>query len=345
MKRKKLQQDLLGWYKKSARELPWRKTKDPYAIWVSEIMCQQTRVSTVIPYYERFLTALPTVQALAEATEDDMHRLWKGLGYYRRAALLQKGARQVLERHRGKVPSEIVLLREIAGFGDYTAGAVGSIAFDIPEPAVDGNVVRVFSRWLNDATPGDLLRKRLHEKEARECIAHADPGAWNQALMELGATICLPKSPRCNACPVVNHCAAFAAGTVNTLPVKGKVTENKALEIRVIVHRRGHEVWLEKRLATGLLAGMWGFPIHESAERKPPRGAKETLRYQHVFTHRTWNASVVETTGAPPTGATGRWITFRELTDEPIPTAFQPVVRYLTSGDLFSGLPVKRRGR
>lgn len=332
MSRKRIQAALLAWYREQARDLPWRRTRDPYAIWVSEVMLQQTRVQTVIPYFERFLEALPTPAALAAADEDTLHRLWKGLGYYRRAALLKRGAEAVVAEHGGKLPADLAALRALPGLGAYTAGAVASIAFGIAASAVDGNVVRVFSRWMNDDTPADKLRERLQAGEADAWIVREDPGAWNQALMELGATICTPRRPRCVICPAAADCAARAAGVAEALPVKGKQGKHEALAVVVAVYRNGDAVWLEKRPAGGLLAGLWGFPM----PAKRPAG-REVLRYKHVFTHRTWNAAVVEAKGNPK--GEGRWVAREALWDEPIPTAFTPVVRYLTSRDLFSPAP------
>lgn len=327
MEKRKVQKILLNWFGKAARDLPWRRTSDPYAIWVSEIMLQQTRVTTVLPYYERFLAALPTVADLASADEDVLHRLWKGLGYYRRAALLRKGAQYVMQNHGGTLPADAAALSAIPGFGPYTAGAVGSIAFSLPVAAVDGNVVRVFSRWLNDDTPADALRVRLQAGEAEAWVAREAPGAWSQALMELGATVCTPRKPLCAACPVHDHCAAARAGTVADRPVKGKAGKHTVLPVHVAVYRQGGAVWLEKRPTGGLLAGLWGFPM---PSKRPGLRSKEVLRYKHVFTHRTWEAKVFQVSGKPPKDSKGKWVALGDLAHEAIPTAFQPVVRYLT---------------
>lgn len=332
MSRRAIQTALLAWYRDQARDLPWRRTRDPYAIWVSEIMLQQTRVQTVIPYFERFLEALPTPAALAAADEDTLHKLWKGLGYYRRAALLQRGAQAVVEKHGGELPADLDSLRALPGLGAYTAGAVASIAFGVAASAVDGNVVRVFSRWLDDATPADKLRERLQAGEGDAWVVKADPSAWNQALMELGATICTPRNPKCSVCPVRAYCTAHAAGTAASLPVKGKEGKHQVLDVTVVVYRKPGYAWIEKRPAGGLLAGLWGFPM---PEKKAPTGRK-VLKYKHVFTHRTWNATVVEAKGAPPKDREGKWVQLNGLHDEPIPTAFQPIVRYLVGQDLFT---------
>jgi A/G-specific adenine glycosylase len=333
VEKRQIQQALLAWYAESARTLPWRSSRDPYAIWVSEVMLQQTRVTTVIPYYERFLEALPTVEALAASDEETLHRLWKGLGYYRRAALLKKGAQVVVNEFGGRMPENLDALRSIPGLGAYTAGAVASIAFGLPVSAVDGNVIRVFSRLLNDETPVDKLRERLQKGEADAWVAAEDPGAWTQAVMELGATVCTPKKPGCVRCPVQGQCRAFAAKTVEQLPVKGKEVKHTESAIQVGVFRKAETVWIEKRPAEGLLAGLWGFPL---LEKMPRVKGREVLRYKHVFTHRTWNAAVFEFKGQPPKSSSGKWVSLAALSEEAIPTAFQPVVRWLVSRDLFS---------
>lgn len=330
--RNDIQQALLDWYYGVARDLPWRQTRDPYAIWVSEIMLQQTRVATVIPYYERFLDTLPTLAALADADDEVLRRLWKGLGYYRRVSLLQRGARQVMAEHGGKLPRTYSELRTLSGLGPYTAGAVASIAFGQPVSAVDGNVIRVFSRWMNDSRSLEDIRKSLQGGVADEWVAHRDPGSWNQALMELGATVCTPRRPRCGDCPVRGWCRALAANTVDDLPRKAKKTPNVALTMRATVYRKGKAVWLEQRPAQGLLAGLWGFPIEEIAATEDDTLA--VLRYRHVFTHRTWHVSVHLSHEPPPTA--GQWVTLDQLHHEAIPTAFRPIVDWLTTPDLFS---------
>lgn len=323
---------LLAWYARAARDLPWRRTRDPYAIWISEIMCQQTRVATVIPYYERFLEALPTIESLAAAETDELQRLWKGLGYYRRAALLQRGAQFVMAKHGGRLPAALDALAEIPGMGPYTAGAVASIAFAIPAEAVDGNVVRVFSRWLNDVLPVEALRKKLQAGLAKQWVFEKNPGAWNQALMELGATVCTPRNPKCPECAVQAHCLAREAGTAGQLPTKGAAGKHVEQWVIAFVFRKKGLVWIERRPPGGLLANLWGFPM---ANENTGTG-REVLRYRHVFTHRTWHVKVFESQGSPATLATGRWAKLGELQTEAIPTAFTPIVKYLTHPDLFS---------
>jgi len=209
---------LLVWYDANARDLPWRRTRDPYAIWVSEIMLQQTRVDTVIPYFDRFLARFPTMKSLAEATEDDVLAMWSGLGYYRRARFLHAGVRDALARY-GEVPRDPVARRSLPGVGAYTAGAIGSIAFDAPEPIVDGNVARVLSRFHRlAATLADTQGSKQLWALAATWADGERPGALNQALMELGATVCTPSEPRCPACPLASLCAVRASDEADAYP-------------------------------------------------------------------------------------------------------------------------------
>ncbi len=210
---------LLTWYDEAKRDLPWRRTRDPYAIWVSEIMCQQTRVDTVIPYYERFLSRFPTPKALAEAEEDDVMSLWSGLGYYRRARLLHAGVKEVVAKYGGDVPKDAAERRGLPGVGRYTAGAIGSVAFGLPEPVVDGNVARVLSRLHEIDTPlGKAATEKRFWSEAEKLVAGPRPGDLNQAVMELGATICTPQNPACHECPLRDGCLARASGRQAELP-------------------------------------------------------------------------------------------------------------------------------
>lgn len=249
---------LLAWYDAHARDLPWRRTRDPYRIWLSEIMLQQTRVAAVIPYYERFLQRFPTVQALANAPEQDVLAAWAGLGYYSRARNLRKAARQIGDAF----PSDYDSIRELPGVGDYTAAAIASIAFDRPHAVLDGNVMRVLARVTND--PGDVgssaTRQRLQQR-ADELLDRRNPGRFNQALMELGATVCLPRDPRCMACPVTKHCAAFQQGRQNELPVKLRKTRAVA-EVRTIwiVRNRGRILMRQVDAGSKRLAGFWELP-------------------------------------------------------------------------------------
>lgn len=257
--------ELLEWYRANKRDLPWRQNRDPYRIWVSEIMLQQTRVDTVIPYYERFMSKFPNVRALAEAPEPEVLKCWEGLGYYSRARNLQAGAREVAAQYGGEVPDDKSAVAGLRGVGPYTSGAIMSIAFNRPEPAVDGNVMRVLSRYF--CLEEDIAKPATRigiEKLAASLIPEGAAGDFNQALMELGALVCTPKSPSCLPCPVMAHCEARIAGRETGLPVKTKAKKPRP-ELRtaaIVVGSGANEgkVLVRQRPATGLLAQMWELP-------------------------------------------------------------------------------------
>lgn len=294
---------LLRWYDAHRRDLPWRRTRDPYAIWISEAMLQQTRVETVIPYWERFLARFPDVEDLARAELDEVYALWTGLGYYSRARNLKAAAETIVAEHDGQLPASAEALRTLPGIGRYTAGAVASIAFDREEPLVDGNVVRVLAR-LEDVREdvGDKAVVERFWSLAGELVRGARPGDLNQALMELGATLCLPKGPLCLACPVRRHCRAHAQGTAESLPRKRRRTAVRTLRgLAVAIERRG-DLLAVRRPPTGLMAGLWELPgglLEEGEEAKEhaPRILRERTglalealesagRIEHLFTHR-----------------------------------------------------------
>ena len=283
-----LRDALLAWFDAAKRDLPWRRTRDPYAIWVSEVMLQQTRVETVIPYWTRFLRDFPTVRALAEAPEPEVLARWSGLGYYRRAKLLHAGAKAVLARHDGEVPRDPVALRALPGIGDYTAGALGSIAFDLPVPLVDGNVERVLTRL--HALPGDprstSVKKRLWLL-ASALAQGPRPGDLNQSLMELGATVCTPTSPKCLTCPARNWCEGVRSGDPARYPEKPAKAPVPTERWRALVATRGDAIWLRPS-ALGRWTGMLVPPL--SRDEGPAwgvtlRDARSVGRVVHVLTH------------------------------------------------------------
>jgi A/G-specific adenine glycosylase len=291
--------DLLTWYRAGRRDLPWRRTRDPYAIWVSEIMLQQTQVATVIPYYERFLARFPTVGELAAAPTDEVLRLWAGLGYYSRARNLQRGAQVVMERHAGQVPATVEELLRLPGIGRYTAGAIASIAYGQPAPILDGNVIRVLCRLY--ALRGDPKRSPLHARLwqlAEALIPPGEAGEFNEALMELGATICTPSAPRCDACPVASHCEARKQGIQESLPELARAAAPTPLRMVAAVIWRGPELLLVQKPVLGAArdapveeeaaedrswwAGLWQLPTGrvreaESAAEAAARLARELV--------------------------------------------------------------------
>lgn len=277
--------ELLSWYRASKRDLPWRRSRDPYHIWVSEVMLQQTRVETVIPYYHRFLEKFPTVQALAEAPEAEVLKTWEGLGYYSRARNLQQAMREVLEQFGGVVPQEKAEISSLKGVGPYTSGAILSIAYNKPEPAVDGNVMRVLSRYflLEDDIAKPATRIKI-EKLAKELIPEGAAGDFNQGLMELGACVCTPRSPHCLPCPVMAHCSARIEGRVDELPVKTKAKpprpENRAVALIEGSGEHAGRVLIRQRPSEGLLARMWELPHVELPEALPQAGASPAAERQ-----------------------------------------------------------------
>lgn len=281
--------------------MPWRGTKDPYRIWLSEVMLQQTRVETVKRYWDRFLACFPTVTALAAAPEQAVLKAWEGLGYYRRARNLHQAAKLVLSQHAGEVPSDEASFRALPGVGDYTAGAVLSIAFGFPLPAVDGNVVRVLCRLddVHDDPARPQAASRLRARAAA-LVDRRRPGDWTQAVMELGATVCLPREPRCLLCPVAAHCEGRRAGTAATLPRKVPRRAPHEWRHACAVVRRAGRLLLVRRPEEGLLGGMWELPSGDIAgeplERAVPRLLEQTTglvaaydrelgRVDHAFTH------------------------------------------------------------
>ena len=300
-----LQETLLGWYEACRRDLPWRRTRDPYAIWVSEIMLQQTRVETVIPYYERFLTRFPTALALAEAPPDDVLAAWSGLGYYRRARLLLEGAR-VVAGMGGVVPGDREGLLEVPGIGKYTAGAIASIAFGQPVGLVDGNVARVLARVF--AIDEDMRKQgmRTAEKVADAIVAKEDPGAWNQALMELGATICTPRSPSCATCPIASECRALRENRVAQLPVLSEKKAPVARRLQAVVATDAvtGSVVLARRRPDLLFGGLWEPPSVEGGPKMrslltawlPVGKLVRAGAVEHVLSHRKLTIDVLRAT-------------------------------------------------
>jgi A/G-specific adenine glycosylase len=262
---RELRAPLLRWYRRNKRDLPWRRTPDAYAVWVSEIMLQQTQVATVLPYYARFLERFPTVASLAEANEEEVLALWSGLGYYRRARSLRAGARKVVDEHGGNVPRDRAELLSLPGVGRYTAGAIASIAFDREEPILDGNVRRVLARVLalHGARIGFAREERLLWDAAAGLVRGARPGDLNQALMELGAIVCTPVEPRCSGCPARRLCRARAEGRPESYPAARARRQAQNVRVAVAWLRRGERIVLERPIRGNPLRGSWDLPAIE----------------------------------------------------------------------------------
>ncbi len=294
---------LLDWYTTHFRSLPWRDDPTPYRVWISEIMLQQTRIEAVLPYYERFINRLPDPQALASVPEDTLLKLWEGLGYYSRARNLQKAASILCERYDNQLPADYAALLSLPGIGEYTAGAIASIAFSIPVPAVDGNVMRVLSRLTGDDTDVLSAGSRRHFSQiAEEMLPQDQPGRFNQALMELGETICVPNTqPHCDECPLRDLCVAYASDLTETLPIRIKRTKRRIQErvvYLVITQEHPRRVLLHKRPSTGLLAGLWELPNGLVGEEIPLPSTVAPLCYpsdrslpdgKHLFSHIEWH--------------------------------------------------------
>ena len=333
---RKLPGALLPWYHENKRALPWRQTKEPYHVWLSEIMLQQTRVEAVKGYYARFLAALPTIEALSQCDDDALHKLWEGLGYYSRVRNLKKAAQVVMAEYGGRFPGEYADILALPGIGEYTAGAICSICFDKPTPAVDGNVLRVISRILNDDTPIDLPAQKKKVQQLLAEIYPEEAGDFTQALMELGATLCGPnKAPDCNSCPCRDLCEGNKFGTAEKLPVKlpkkGRKEENRTVFILSCDGRYA----LEKRPSKGLLAGLWQFPnvsgkleIQDALEiltqmGLKPKDIRRQVEKKHIFTHIQWNMRGIYVETAECAGIYN-WFTKEEInTQAALPTAFR----------------------
>lgn len=297
-----LRERLLRFFRASARDLPWRRTRDPYAIWVSEVMLQQTRVETVVPYFARFLDAFPTVQALADAPLDGVLAQWSGLGYYRRARFLHRGAKTIVEVLGGSLPRTAEELLRVPGIGRYTAGAIASIAFGEPAAIVDGNVARVLSRVLGieDDIRSSSGSAALWARAAELAVGE-DPGALNQALMELGATVCTPKSPRCGGCPAADLCVAFRDGRQAELPrVKERAVAKRWRRV-AIVATKGSAVLLGRRRDDLVFGGLWEPPSYDAHDSGEDPGAPIGVRLRaprdlgmvrHVLSHRRMEVRV-----------------------------------------------------
>ncbi len=345
------QDDLMNWYEKEARDLPWRREPSPYGIWVSEMMLQQTRVETVIPYYNRFMAAFPDVFALAQGEEEQLLKLWQGLGYYTRARNLKKGAEMVVKNYQGKLPEDKELLMKIPGVGPYVSSAIASMAFQKPVASMDGNLYRVLARlYLWEEEINGVRSKRALTQLAENLLHRERPGDFNQAMMDLGATFCIPNGdPLCNRCPVRQHCKAYSEEKTDSIPVKTGKKPRKVLDKTVFLVRYQNYVVLRKRPDKGLLAGLWELPNvdgHLSWEQAQSflqgggimwgdfheRGASK-----HVFSHLEWRMKGYEMvlnnrmlfSGTEPY-VHWQWVTLEALHQQhSIPSAFRDYIKLL----------------
>ncbi|HIQ99268.1 MAG TPA: A/G-specific adenine glycosylase [Candidatus Scybalocola faecavium] len=338
-------QTICRWYKNHGRDLPWRRTRDPYCIWISEIMLQQTQVETVRPYYERFIAAFPDVEALSNASQDQVYKLWEGLGYYRRASHLMEAAKTVMSRYGGRFPQNYEDILSLKGIGAYTASAIASIAFHIPKGVIDGNTLRIISRVLNcQENIGKDATKKLYQKIMDTWIAFGDPSDFNQGMMDLGAMICTPKNPSCHQCPVKDFCQAFAQGTQKLLPVNIKNKNKEDIYLITGILKYKDRYFLIKN-QEGLLADLYGFVQYEvesplSFEEEFYRTYHTGVRlleyekeFRHIFSHRVWHMSVYD--GELENGDDARirehLYTWDQLMALPIPTAHKKILEAVCS--------------
>ncbi len=338
---------LLEWYENDHRILPWRENKNPYYIWISEIMLQQTRVEAVKPFFERFIQELPTVKDVAECPEEKLLKLWEGLGYYNRVRNIQKAAKIIVEEYDGKLPRDYQQLKSLPGIGNYTAGAVASIAYDIPVPAVDGNVLRVYARVteMDDDILKQSVKSRV-EKEFLSIMPGADSGNFNQALMELGAVVCVPNgAPKCQKCPIHHLCMAKAHGTYEKLPVKKKAKDRRKEEKTVLVIRDGEKVAIRKRPSRGLLAGLYELPNLNGHLKKEevlewlkkydlePLRIRSLENAKHIFSHVEWDMIGYNIQVAALEEEKEKDMIFVEIkkieNEYPVPAAFHAYASYL----------------
>jgi len=354
----RLKEKIISWYVRERRDLPWRETTDPYRIWVSEIMLQQTQVRTVIPYFRRFIQRFPTVHGLSEAPLDAVLKAWENLGYYGRARNLHKAARIVVREMGGRFPATLEDLSRLPGIGSYTAAAVLSIAYGERIPAVDGNVSRVLSRLFLVRLPVNRPqgRKRIRDL-ALSVLPEREPGQWNQALMDLGATVCKPKQPLCEKCPVSSECMAVGQGLQELLPLKaGLRTVPHRQMVAAVVRRQSGRILIIKRPGKGLLGGLWGFPI---GEERPGESHEETLHamlsaslqlrvvqvsplkaVRHAYTHFSMTVHpfncLLEGDEPPQDRQVSRWVSIRELDDLALSKVDRKI---LGEGDFQMGRP------
>lgn len=341
------QTDLITWFKRNKRDLPWRNEQNPYKTWVSEIMLQQTKVDTVIPYFTQFIEKFPTIHDLAKADEQAVLKSWEGLGYYSRARNLQNAVKEVVASYGGEVPTNPSDLGSLRGVGPYTKGAILSIAYDQPEPAVDGNVMRVLARILK--MKEDIAKpqtKKIVEQHVRELISHEDPSSFNQGMMELGAIVCTPKNPMCMLCPVREHCQAFAEGIEKQLPIKSKAKKQKTLPyVALLIRNHQQKYLIEKRPDTGLLANLWQFPMISVTETgfnqivswfEKEYGIQVTLKREvgslkHVFSHLIWELEVheAESTSTQTSLSNAKFVSREEMDEYPFPVSHQKMMQFL----------------
>ena len=340
----KYTEQIVKWYQENKRDLPWRKGKNPYHIWISEIMLQQTRIEAVIGYYYRFLEKIPDIKTLATIEEKSLLKLWEGLGYYNRARNLKIAANQIENEYQGKFPTTYVEIIKLKGIGEYTASAISSICYNEPQVTIDGNVLRVFTRFYNDQRNIDEPRTKKSIREYLQKIIPEESGDFNQGLMEIGETICIPNGiPKCNICPLKKDCLANHYNTYQDLPIRKKKIVKKQEDYTVLIFQNQDEVAIYQRTKESLLNNLWGFPQIEglfSMEEIKDYLIKQNIKYQyiqqgiqntHIFTHKKWNMisyKIRLTTNYSLKQY--KWKKISEIKEEfAIPTAYKPFLEFL----------------
>lgn len=324
-------ESLMHWYSVAKRDLPWRQTKDPYTVWVSEVILQQTRVEQGTPYFHRFMEAFPTVRHLAGAPEDHVLALWQGLGYYSRARNMQKAAKQVMDEFNGKFPVSYAQLRTLKGVGPYTAAAIASICFDEREPVVDGNVFRAASRIFGiEADISKASSRKIFTEVLKEVMPASGAGEFNQAMMELGATVCKPR-PECPQCPVREHCFALAHKTVDRLPVNGKKTKVKDRYLNYLLFTDGERIVMKKREGKDIWQGLYDFP-QTSRQEDVPTPSRSSVEIRHLLSHQRlhlrfyWIECNAEKLSSEALACGGGVFSMKQILNLPKP---KPIVAYL----------------
>lgn len=337
---------LTGWYKNNARRLPWRETRDPYKIWISEVMLQQTTVNAVIPYYQKWIKTFPTVDALKNAPSQEILKAWQGLGYYQRAKNLHKAAQIVCAQYGGRLPQAPGTLRKLPGFGPYTTGAVASIAFDLPCTIIDANVRRVVMRLLALEGHADTSQDPKIEEFLQKVMPRKNAGTFNQALMELGALVCRNHEPLCLLCPVKAHCAAYEKGIQEIIP-KPKKRIIQDMDVAIGILHRGNKYLIQKRPSKGLLADLWEFPGGKIEKGETPQEAlkrelkeeldigivsiRHLMNVQHFYTQFRVNLHVFhcQPTSYPRPHILRKWLPVNKLTEYPMPSGSAKIVARL----------------
>ncbi|NLC05991.1 MAG: A/G-specific adenine glycosylase [Erysipelothrix sp.] len=324
---------LINWYKEHQRDLPFRKNKDPYSIWVSEIMAQQTQISTMLPYYSAWLKKWPSIDALSKANDQEVKKMWEGLGYYRRASNLLKGAQYIMTHHHGQFPDDPLEIREIPGIGDYTTGAIASIAFNKRVPAIDGNVIRVMSRLNEDER--DFLKvkhKRDLTSTLTDLMHDVNPSDFNQGLMELGALICTPKNPQCEACPLNSICLATKHNTTHLYPIKHRKTKSITIELNTYYYQKDDQLLVSKDSSDGLMKGLLRLP-QVNRQEEDSNHIHYEYSLKHVFSHRVWLMDVYSCTHLEIIHPDWFWIPLSDIEKYSFATAHKDIINtMLTKG-------------